>query len=232
MKEELEALHAGRITWDKFTRATDAEWTRLAAKMVRRYRLPAAVSLDDVKQEMLVAAWRHVVPSVAGSPNPQAWREDGGQPLHRYVVIGACNQANSWLNRQRNSRRRSHGAPSRIPVLVDDLVPAEHRGDSPAWDAVASVEGEQESALLAAADAVARRVKFEAARARAEARATSREWRRRIRHCAHALLEAEFNEERAAEALLRNGRSRRACGIETEREARLALRSACEMLKA
>lgn len=111
MKEQLESVKLSKTTWADFVRETDSTWNMLAKRLMRHRRLPAAVSCDDVKQELLVAAWVHF----------ERWSPDGGQPLNSYVVNGAMLSAKSWLAKQRNAKQSTHGAPSRCHLLYESL---------------------------------------------------------------------------------------------------------------
>ena len=48
------------MTFDQFVRSTAGDWTRLASYLRGRWQVPSAVDVDDVRQEMLLAAWRAV----------------------------------------------------------------------------------------------------------------------------------------------------------------------------
>lgn len=122
IEHEVEKLQAGEHGWDEFVRRTHADWLRLAASLMRRPRRPHSpgVGVEDVQQELLLWAWISY----------SRWREDRGQPLHRWMVIGACKNAKNWLNKQRGAKRRSSHAESRFPIGVEDVEAVADEGCS------------------------------------------------------------------------------------------------------
>jgi len=101
----LARLHAGEIEFDEFTRATEREWSALAATLLGRYECPSAVGVDDVRQELLLAAWNAM----------RRWSGDG-MPLQSWCVMQASNYAKSYIHQQRGALRHRGTAPSRHPV--------------------------------------------------------------------------------------------------------------------
>lgn len=108
MKEQLLALKRREITFDQFARATTHDWDRLAGYVWERWRrkVPVGVSLEDIRQELLVAAWVAV----------GRWRPGKGPGVKSFVVWNACAWAIRWVNMQRNALRRADHAESRCPV--------------------------------------------------------------------------------------------------------------------
>lgn len=110
MDELLIALRCGRISFDLFERRTRPLWTALAENLLRRWRGPVAVSVDDMRQELLLGAWifvAHWDPKQLGSD---------GHPIaiSRYVTFNACDKAKKWLHQQRNAYRRDDKSPARL----------------------------------------------------------------------------------------------------------------------
>ena len=50
----------GRITFDAFAKASMPKWRGIAAEFVRNWVLPAWVTVEDVVQELLLAAWQAI----------------------------------------------------------------------------------------------------------------------------------------------------------------------------
>lgn len=82
------------------------EIQKLARSVHRRWRIPSAVSVEDVEQEIrlgVVIALRKFDPS-------------RGVPLDRYVGWCAIQHAKRWVHVQRGARRRSGSSPSEYPL--------------------------------------------------------------------------------------------------------------------
>lgn len=112
MKVELEALRAGRVSFDGFFIQTRHEWRRLAKYLLSRWPVPDGVELDDVMQELAVAAWQFV-----GKYDPER-----GTALQRYVVYNAVDKAKKWLHKQRDAYRRDDRSPGRFAVSESKLL--------------------------------------------------------------------------------------------------------------
>lgn len=115
MKQHLDALARGEVSFDEFARRTATDWTRLAGKVYSAWRrnLPVGVSLDDIRQEMLLHAWLAV-----GEYDTSR----GGMSLKSYVVYMACAKATRFVHEQRCAKRRDDHAPSRHPVTFTELL--------------------------------------------------------------------------------------------------------------
>jgi hypothetical protein len=86
--------------------AHDAEIRRLAGGLLRRWSVPAAVTADDVAQELRLGA---VLALAAHDPSR-------GVPRDRFVWWQAVQRAKRWLHVQRGALRRSGSAPSEHPM--------------------------------------------------------------------------------------------------------------------
>ena len=104
----IEKVRAGEVSFDAWARATAPDWRKLAEHLFRRYPLPAALSVEDVEQEMLLAAWTAI----------RIWDPTAGMPLERFVTWTAYTSAKKWIHRQRNALRRDDRAPGRFPSLM------------------------------------------------------------------------------------------------------------------
>lgn len=110
MEELLLALRCGRVSFALFERRTRPVWNALAENLLRRWKGPVAVSVDDMRQELIVGAWIFVA-----HWDPKRLGPDGKPvSVERYVVFNACDKAKKWLHQQRNAYRRDDKSPSRI----------------------------------------------------------------------------------------------------------------------
>lgn len=105
----------------RLERAIRPDVAKLARNLRGRWRVPSAVSDEDVAQELTLRIW-----SAAN-----CWRP-GGMPFDRYVVWRAVRGAERWIHEQRQARKRSARARSRIEtpsshVFVDDCGPDDVR---------------------------------------------------------------------------------------------------------
>jgi DNA-directed RNA polymerase specialized sigma24 family protein len=113
VRRELELLRAGKLPFAEFVRRTAPHWDRMAAALMRRWRVPAGVERADVVQELLLAAWR-LVPE---------WDPARGPTLHHYVAWNASIRAKKWLHKQRGAKRWDDAAPSRHARAFTELDP-------------------------------------------------------------------------------------------------------------
>jgi DNA-directed RNA polymerase specialized sigma24 family protein len=111
MAAALRALRAGEITFAQFEQRTREDWNKLAGKMYRRWKLPPGVGEEDVRQEMLLRAWRAAVD----------FDPERGKSIEDFVVWRACNGSAKHLHSQRNSLRRSGREQSRFPLTMGAL---------------------------------------------------------------------------------------------------------------
>ncbi len=110
LDRSIEAWQRGEMTDAKFHRETRDVWMRFASGILKDWKVPFAVSAEDVCQELLLHAWTAM----------RAWRPDGGMPCAKYVVWCALANAKTWLHAQRGaSKHRRHRSLSRMPVLVE-----------------------------------------------------------------------------------------------------------------
>lgn len=98
------------ISFEAFVRSQERQYRAQAAKMCRRWAMPAGCSEEDVYQEILMGAWR------AWGRWWERWRgkEDKAMmSLAAYCGVSAIQEAKRWVMVQRNTARRSTKAPSR-----------------------------------------------------------------------------------------------------------------------
>lgn len=87
-------VYSGAQSFDEFARETSKDWERLAAYLMKRWRVPAGVGREDVKQELLLHAWRYI----------PRWNPERGMPLERYVLFSAISRTKRWMHQQRRAR--------------------------------------------------------------------------------------------------------------------------------
>jgi len=116
MQTVLERLRDGEISFREFEKQTRPRWESYAWSLVRRWAPPPSMSIDDVVQELLLAAW-WVLPSF----DPHA-----GPSLRRYVVYNAMALAKRAIHSERKALRLSDKSPSRHaicdPVAIEQAM--------------------------------------------------------------------------------------------------------------
>lgn len=114
MEEALSAFSKREISFDEFARRTAADWNRLATSVYRRWhrRMPLGVTVEDLRQELLLHAWLAV-------GDFDATR---GVALKSFVVFMAMSKTTRFINQQRNSWRRNSDAESRYPIAFGVLA--------------------------------------------------------------------------------------------------------------
>jgi hypothetical protein len=109
---QLHALRAKKITFRQFYLATRQDWQRMAAALLRHWRVPPSVTVDDVEQELLLAGWKFI----------SKWDETRETSLAGYVVWNAHDKATKWLHVQRGVERHRRKGPSRFAFCISSLV--------------------------------------------------------------------------------------------------------------
>ena len=109
-------MRSGRLSFEEFERRTRPIWTNIAQHLLRRWRAPLAVSVDDVRQELILHAWIFV----------GHWRKELNVNIVRYVQFNAIDKAKKWLHQQRNAYRRDDRSPGRIERPVSSLNLSEY----------------------------------------------------------------------------------------------------------
>jgi hypothetical protein len=112
LASNLQALRAREIPFEVFHRRTRDEWRRMAVALHRRYTLPPGVTADDVEQEMLFGCWVAV----------SRWEDDRGVSLVSYVVWGAHNRAQKWIQRQRGVNQHTRRGPAGYAFCASALT--------------------------------------------------------------------------------------------------------------
>ncbi len=99
-----------RVSFEAFLAGQAAQYRAQAAKIYRRWTLPAGCSVEDVYQEILMGAWR------AWGRWWDRWGDTEEKPmmsLAAYCGVSALQDAKRWVMVQRNTARRSTKAPAR-----------------------------------------------------------------------------------------------------------------------
>jgi DNA-directed RNA polymerase specialized sigma24 family protein len=137
--EYVRARYEGRIKIDEFLRLSKPVLEAVATKLLRRWRVPTAVALDDVVQELMVGCCRAF----------NRYEPARGTPIERYVMYNACDKAKKWIHHQRGARL--HGNSDAHPPRYDLLFSAVYRRDDAEPDDVLrrfAIEPSQETRLL------------------------------------------------------------------------------------
>lgn len=111
------ALRDGDISFDEFFRRSKPYWLDKARKLMRRRQLPVAIDIEDVLQDLSVAAWKF---ALNYDSNNKA-----GASFKRYIVWNAIDKANKEINIQRNSYERTNTGPSRFPTSISTMSESE-----------------------------------------------------------------------------------------------------------
>lgn len=111
-----------KIDATKFFRSQERQYRSQAAKLYRRWTLPAGCSAEDVYQEMLLGAWR------AWCRWWARWGDSNESPmmtLAAYCGVSAVQEARRWMMVQRNTVRRSVKAEARYPSPESEFAVTE-----------------------------------------------------------------------------------------------------------
>lgn len=124
LKQQLERVHTGEVSWSRFFLETAPEWRRLAHMTFRRWKLPWGIEVADVDQQLQLEAF-------IAAPN---W-DEGRAPFPNFVLWEAINRTGKWLHTQRKAKRRDGSAPSRSAVAFSTIeveleVPTDPLADS------------------------------------------------------------------------------------------------------
>lgn len=108
----------GGSTFEAFARRTSARWRALTKFVMRRWRQPAWVSVEDVEQDLLMGAWRALA----------RWdpvRAGGAGKLGAFVVWNAVDYAKKRAHKARGCARHrgADGNPGRFDVPYSQWSP-------------------------------------------------------------------------------------------------------------
>lgn len=114
----LEAVYYGVVNFDQLARRTREVWRRLARYVMRRWKLPVWVALEDVEQELLLGAWATM----------WKWEPGRGPTLATFTTYNAVDKAKKAAHKWRNAKRsgnKADSAPGRFERPVSSLFTAE-----------------------------------------------------------------------------------------------------------
>jgi DNA-directed RNA polymerase specialized sigma24 family protein len=98
----LRDVYEGRATFDQLAKAHRGHFRALAASVMRRWKQPVWVTLEDVEQDVLLGAYQAI------------WKyEHGlGPTLSQYLVYNAYDKAKKKAHKSRNAVRSGNRADS------------------------------------------------------------------------------------------------------------------------
>ena len=114
-----------RHDFARFIAATDPGWVKLATFLHRRWPLPYGIDAEDVKQDMLLGAWRKL-----------PLHDPDRAPFGDYVIFHGMDYATKRIHKARGAVLHGNAGknPSRFPLAVDlDTMNAssiEHSSDA------------------------------------------------------------------------------------------------------
>jgi DNA-directed RNA polymerase specialized sigma24 family protein len=95
-EDAIRLLHDGRINFNEFYRETKPSWERLARYLLRRWKAPKWVEVEEIVQELIIGAWNAV------------WCYSEflarGVPLANYVQWNAVDKAKKSLHKMRGAK--------------------------------------------------------------------------------------------------------------------------------
>ena len=108
-ERELEQVRTGDLNFGAYAAATAGEWFALACWVHGRWVVPPCAGVEDVMQELLLAAWTAI----------GQWDSTRGYSLRSYVVWCAISAASHWLHAQRQAKGQKGSSPSRFAIGLD-----------------------------------------------------------------------------------------------------------------
>jgi hypothetical protein len=128
-ERSLAAYARGEIGFGVFLGQTSQRWRALAEMIVRRWKIPAAGSVEDIEQELRIAAWQ-IVPKY--DPARAKQRAGKGSPRVRHATYGAISVAKREAHRLREvplgGSVHPDKARSRSPMLFSQLMRDDEEG--------------------------------------------------------------------------------------------------------
>jgi hypothetical protein len=108
-----EQLAKGEITFDAFVRSTLKDWERMAAVLHRKWHLPPGVTEDDLRQELLLQAWR------AWSRTGKFAYDPTKNTPERFLVFKAHARTMNYIHGQRGAgQHRPEAVPSNVATPI------------------------------------------------------------------------------------------------------------------
>lgn len=132
----LRLVRDGHISFTEFANKTKPQFRAMAGYLVRRWTPPSWMLVDDVEQELYLAAWHAI------------WDYDDtrGVAISRYVVFNAISDAKRALHKARGAKLS--GSPDRNPSRMETPLTAIVEGERLMINTL-SAPAEQESLIVA-----------------------------------------------------------------------------------
>lgn len=103
--QAFDALVAGEMPFDRFAEVTSKHWNRISSWLFKRYELPTWVDEEDVRQDLLIAAWWAT----------NRFDPERGVSFKGYLVFNSIDKAKKRLHKVRGANlHRADRARSRI----------------------------------------------------------------------------------------------------------------------
>lgn len=100
-----------QLAFGAFAKATAADWHRMAAHILRRWKTGDDVEVEDVEQELIAGAWKYAT----------TYDSTRGASMAEYLCFNAYSRAKKWVHSHRGVK--THGNPDRkvsvLPVSLD-----------------------------------------------------------------------------------------------------------------
>lgn len=120
---------------DEFFAENSKDFRRMAIYILSRWKAPNDVSIEDVEQELRIAAWRA----------KRKYDPARGVTPERYITFQAINKAKRWVHQQR--RGRDDKSVGRFDLLTDDGQMVDRSSGEAAQETDAIRRSELESAI-------------------------------------------------------------------------------------
>lgn len=114
-RRAVELLYEDELDFAGFARRADKDLTRLSRVLRQRWFLPTGLGTEDLKQEMLLEAWKSTQDFLPGY----------GMSVGAFTVWRVITRAKRYMNSQRNSPRRSDSKGSRFAMSVSAIMPGD-----------------------------------------------------------------------------------------------------------
>ena len=124
--EVVERFRSGRATYAEFARVTREKWVAMARYLMRHWRVPGWVDVEDVVQDLLLGAWQGV------------WVYEparGSRDLAAHVEYHAVDKAKKRMHKLRGAKLHGNADanPGHIDVPFSALGRGREGGDGEVW---------------------------------------------------------------------------------------------------
>lgn len=98
--------------FSKFVTTTRPDWEKLAQSLLRKYKTGPEVDVEDVIQELNMAAWRYMT----------EFDPTRGVSFDKFIIFQAMVRAKKWVHHTRNCNLHDPDKkPSRLPIYLEDF---------------------------------------------------------------------------------------------------------------